>query len=85
MDAHLRQFICGGDANKPNPKMLEFKMKNRLIYKIGAIILIIVAVLSYRIGHKNGCYDTIESENEFGVNKAKEGIGLSAFAWCRDQ
>ena len=37
------------------------------------------------MGHKDGCYDTINAENEFGINDAHKGIGLSAWAWCQKQ
>lgn len=37
---------------------------------------------AYKIGHKDGCYDAIEKENQFGINN---GVGLSAYYWCKNK
>ena len=58
---------------------------NRFLIALGIITVWIGFWGFYRMGHKDGCYDTINAENEFGINDAHKGIGLSAWAWCQKQ
>lgn len=63
---------------------MKFSTK-RFIFALATLVSLASLYGAYRIGHKNGCYDTIEAENKLGVNDARKGIGLSAWAWCREE
>jgi ABC-type phosphate transport system permease subunit len=58
-------------------------MRVGLVKTLTFIVLVVFLLCeSYEFGRKNGCHDLIKRLNSFGFNRAKEGIGLSDWAWC---
>lgn len=53
-----------------------------IIIILTLIVFLGLGELAYDLGKSNGCHDLIDRLNDFGVNNAKQGVGLSAWAWC---